>query len=132
MEKPTANARVDGGEMETLVANLLGKYGFVILEQNYRMGHLEVDLIALDADVLCFIEVKARNHKIHPGEVEDLIPMSKRENIAQVADVYCRSLRHLPYSKVRFDYALVTVLPHKKPQVQYVRNAFTPTHRHYF
>lgn len=127
MGTPNKN-HVDGGEMEALVANLISRYGFVVLEQNYRLGHLEVDLIAMEKDVLCFIEVKARSHRIHSGEVEDLIPQSKRDNIVQVADVYCRSLHHFFYNRIRFDYALVTVLPYKEPSVQYVRNAFTPTH----
>ncbi|MDD7437829.1 MAG: YraN family protein [Bacteroidales bacterium] len=120
--------RSDGHQIELFIADELRKRGFVVLEQNYRMGFLEVDLIALEGEVLCFIEVKARNRPFVLSELDLLIPSTKRQNMIEIADSYCKNLKGLRYSNVRYDYALVYVPDSIKPkQVQYIRNAFVPT-----
>lgn len=120
--------RSDGHQIELFIADELRKRGFVVLEQNYRMGFLEVDLIALEGEVLCFIEVKARNRPFVLSELDLLIPSTKRQNMIEIADNYCKNLKGLRYSNVRYDYALVYVPDSIKPkQVQYIRNAFVPT-----
>lgn len=122
--------RSDGHQIELYIADELRKRGFVILEQNYKVGSLEVDLIALEGEVLCFIEVKARNQPFVLSELELLIPQRKQDKIIEVADVFCSKLKGLRYSNVRYDYALVYMPDSVKPkQVQYIRNAFVPTIR---
>lgn len=128
LPKRSNGERSDGHQIELFIADELRKRGFVILEQNYKMGFLEVDLIALEGDVLCFIEVKARNRPFVLSELDVLIPPTKQQNMVQVADVFCRNLRGLRYSNVRYDYALVYLPDSTTPrQVQYIRNAFVPT-----
>lgn len=114
--------------MEQMVADLLRRAGFIILEQNYKVGHLEIDLIAMEGEVLCFIEVKSRAKPIRLEEVDELISAKQREHITLAADTFCRHSNQLKYNKVRFDYALVHVLQNHPPRVQYIRDAFTPTH----
>ena len=46
------------GEEEA--AKMLNKQGFKVIEHNWRMGHLEVDLIAESKHEIVFAEVKAR------------------------------------------------------------------------
>ena len=43
---------------EQMAARYLADQGYVILEHNYRRGHLEIDLIALDKDEVVIVEVK--------------------------------------------------------------------------
>lgn len=93
LPKRSNGERSDGHQIELFIADELRKRGFVILEQNYKMGFLEVDLIALEGDVLCFIEVKARNRPFVLSELDVLIPPTKQQNMVQVADVFCRNLR---------------------------------------
>lgn len=45
---------------ENKACEYLKKLGFKILERNYRKTYGEIDIIALEKDVLCFIEVKTR------------------------------------------------------------------------
>ena len=45
---------------ETEAAKMLEAKGFRIVERNWRMGHLEVDLIAESKNEIVFAEVKAR------------------------------------------------------------------------
>ena len=44
---------------EVAVAHLIGK-GYSIVERNWRCGHKEVDIIAMKASELVFVEVKTR------------------------------------------------------------------------
>ena len=46
------------GEAEA--AKMLEKKGFKVVEHNWRMGHLEIDLIAESKKEVVFAEVKAR------------------------------------------------------------------------
>ena len=45
---------------EQMTAKYLTDKGYIILEHNYRRGHLEIDLIAQDGDELVIVEVKSR------------------------------------------------------------------------
>ena len=45
---------------EDIACDLLRKMGHTILERNYRNGHLEIDIISIDADGIHFVEVKTR------------------------------------------------------------------------
>ncbi len=49
-----------GRSAEAMAAQLYTKSGFEILEQNYRFGACEVDLIALRGGIVHFVEVKYR------------------------------------------------------------------------
>lgn len=118
----------DGHMMEQMVADLLRRSGFIIIDQNYKVGHLEIDLIAMERETLCFIEVKSRAKPIRLEEVDEIISAKQREHITTVADIFCRNTNRLQYKKVRFDYALVYVPQNEPPRVQYIRDAFTPTH----
>ena len=56
-------ATVRGVKAEILAAKHLKKLGYKILERNWRSGHSELDLIALDDKCLVFIEVRSRQEK---------------------------------------------------------------------
>lgn len=122
--------RIDGHMIELFVADKLRDRGFVVLEMNYMVGKIEVDIIALEGDTLCFIEVKARNKPFVLSELDQLITSEKKRHLLTVSDVFCRNVRGVLYRNIRYDYALVYAPYQSKPrQVQYFRNAFVPTLR---
>lgn len=127
MNRPI-DKHTDGHLMEQVVADLLRNYGFTILQQNYKVGHLEIDLIATEGKVLCFIEVKTRRTPIPLSEINEVISRKKRTNLINAADSFCRNNRQIKYEQVRFDYAIVIANGHSPAKVTYYRNAFTPTH----
>lgn len=45
---------------EDLACDMLVADGWAIVERNWCMNHLEVDIIAMKGDVLAFVEVKTR------------------------------------------------------------------------
>jgi putative endonuclease len=101
----------------------LRKRGYVVVARNYRTPRCrgEIDLIAWDADVLCFIEVKTRTSRdVKPAEAA--VDRHKRREIAAVVREY---LRHQPPScQWRFD--IVSVYyerHHSRPQVEVIQNA---------
>ena len=55
---------------EDAAAALLADQGYTIVERNYRTRMGEIDLIAEEDGVLCFVEVKARRSARlgHPSE----------------------------------------------------------------
>ena len=67
--------------------------GYFVVARNYRSPRRpgEIDLIAWDADVLCFIEVKTRtSHDVKPAEAA--VDRAKQHEIAGVAHQYLRRM----------------------------------------
>lgn len=109
-----------GSQAEQLVAHHLEKQGFAIVDQNYKKKFGEVDLIALKADLLIFVEVKMRSKSYFDSA--ELITRSKQRKIINVAHEYIS--RHKHYDKTcRFDVALVE-LQENNPHITYLPNAF--------
>jgi putative endonuclease len=82
----------------------------------------EIDLIAWDNDVLCFIEVKTRTTRdVKPAQAA--VDRDKQRGLAGVADEYLRHVAASP--RWRFD--VVTVYyegQSSQPSIELFRNAF--------
>ena len=61
--------------------------GYVILDRNYRKGHQEADIIALDNDELVIVEVKTRSGDTWFAP-EEAVDHRKRRNLIRVANNY--------------------------------------------
>ncbi|HTW31778.1 MAG TPA: YraN family protein [Candidatus Sulfotelmatobacter sp.] len=100
----------------------LRSLGYVIVARNYRTprSHGEIDLIAWDEDVLCFIEVKTRTTRdVKPAHAA--VDHHKRREIAQVARDY---LRQVPMCQWRIDIVSVYYGGRaSRPQFEVFRNA---------
>lgn len=97
--------------------------GFRIVKRNYRCRMGEVDLIAADGDVLCFIEVKARRTGAF-GRGLEAVAGRKQSQVRRVAAYYLGRFGTTPPA-CRFDAAEVWLDPEGKPEkVCYVKNAF--------
>jgi putative endonuclease len=100
------NLRQDGQSAETLAAAFLAQRNYRILARNYRVRLGEIDIIARDGDVVCFVEVKMRRTGKFGIPFEAIAP-GKMRKIAQVAWQYLQS-RKLGAVKARFDVVAVT------------------------
>lgn len=89
---------------ESLAAEYFLKKGYVIRERNWKLGHLEVDLILETGRTIVFVEVKARaNDNLEAIEAVD---RKKRQRIINAADTY---LQYLPHRyEYRFDIVTFT------------------------
>ncbi|MCP4020932.1 MAG: YraN family protein [Desulfobacteraceae bacterium] len=106
---------------ETAAQKFLSKKRYKILERNFRTRFAEIDIIAQDEDVLCFIEVKTRTNinKILPRQSVNL---AKQKKIIQGALTYIKKKNYFQ-SRMRFD--VIEVHEHDgKFNINLIKNAF--------
>ena len=87
MDKRSYNKRQVGTEKENLAAEYLKKKGYFIIEKNYRVRQGEIDLIAWDKSVLCFVEVKSRTNT-QMGLPREYVTAGKQARIRKTALFY--------------------------------------------
>jgi putative endonuclease len=78
-----------GRRGENLSVEFLKKQGYKIMERNYRCSIGEVDIIAKEKNVLCFVEVKTRKTEEY-GLPEEAIDWHKQRKLAKVALTYLK------------------------------------------
>ncbi len=110
-----------GFKAENLARGYLELSGYEILAQNWRHGHLEVDLVARIANELVVVEVKSRKAWFIENET-DLLPFNKQRALAEAAEAYLME-NHLDLD-VRFD--LMVVLGDENHQIKHLTHAFFP------
>ncbi|HJS30127.1 MAG TPA: YraN family protein [Anaerolineales bacterium] len=76
-----------GRRGELLAADYLASIGYSILEKNHRTPYGEVDLIAIQAGVIVFVEIKTRR-TARFGWPEQAISRRKRERMVATAESY--------------------------------------------
>lgn len=89
---------------EQKAASYLLQQGYSILERNWRLGHLELDLICKQGDTIVVVEVKTRHSK--EEYPEELLSYAKRRCLRRAADAYLRA-RNCSL-EVRFDLIVMT------------------------
>ncbi|MBA2746168.1 MAG: YraN family protein [Flavisolibacter sp.] len=100
------------GQMgEELAAAYYQQRKHEIIEQNWRNGHLELDLVTLHNGVLHFVEVKTRSGKQF-GYPEMGVTKTKFRHLAGAAASYLRM--HGQYKRVQFDILSININGEKK------------------
>ena len=90
-----------GIRAEQLAADYLVRRGWTILARNWRARHKEIDIIAARANILAFVEVKARRTRSF-GHPLDAITRAKRRDLEAAARVYVHT-EAPPGHDYRFD-----------------------------
>ena len=108
---------------EDLAVNHLINKGYRILERNWRSGHKEIDIIALDGDTLVVVEVKTRQSNTY-GEPDIAVGVMKQRMLIWAADAYVR-YKNLDVD-VRFDIISI-VITDKEPEIEHIEDAFICT-----
>lgn len=120
-QRPWKSKQHVGQTGEKAAAEFLRKQGFKVIECNFRTPLGEIDVIAEEDDVLCFIEVKMKRSGAYGGPAE-AVTSRKQHQIAKVAAVY--AARNCPNGKTcRFDVVTVTE-ENELPVVSLIRDAF--------
>lgn len=110
-----------GKRGEALAADFLKNNGYRILFKNYRSKLGEIDIIAKDKDVLCFVEVKTRCSDDY-GIPQEAISESKKKQISRLAVSFLKG-NSLLGSKARFD-VISIIYSRAKPKFDLIKNAF--------
>lgn len=111
---------------EQVVVDHLIAEGYAIVERNWRLHHLEIDIIATRGNDVAFVEVKTRRDDV-VDPLSAITPTKIRHMVA-AANAYLQRVR-LPL-RPRFDVAAVTGDPHSH-SLRYVEDAFLPPLRSY-
>jgi putative endonuclease len=113
--------RGKGQQWERLAARRLEAEGYTIRDRNFRARAGEIDLIAEERGVLCFIEVKGRADPGF-GSPAEAVTLEKQRRIFRAAEEYLKR-RRLGAPSCRFD--VVTVVAQGgSVEVAILRNAF--------
>jgi putative endonuclease len=111
-----------GRRAEELAAEFLAGRGLEILDRNHRIRRGEVDLVARDGDVLCFVEVRSRSSRAQGGPEETVGRAKARRVVAAAADW---AVRHGGLDRaIRFDVVAVTFAEGAAPLVEHFPGAF--------
>ena len=115
-----------GRSGEDVAQSYLEEKGFQILTRNWRDGHREIDLIALDGPFLVFAEVKTRRGA-HAERPELAVDKIKQKNMARAAAAWLiANTGKLPaFKEIRYD-VLAIRLVNERFRVLHVHDAFFP------
>ncbi len=108
-------AHNDTGKLgEKLAADYFLKNGYTILEQNWRHGKWEIDIIAYKDNLLHFIEVKCRTTTAF-GHPEESVTVKKIRHLIDASAEYL--YLHPEWKRVQFDVLSITL--HEKEDTDY-------------
>ncbi len=111
---------------EELATEHLIEQGYSILSQNWKLGHLEIDIVARKGQELVFAEVKTRTDRfLDPLEAVD---KRKIAHMVRAADSYMRH-ENLPL-EARFDLFAITGTPDDY-EFEHIPDAFYPPLKSY-
>lgn len=110
-----------GQRGEALAAGYLRRRGCVILQTRYRCREGEIDLIARDGDILCFVEVKTRTN-LSMGLPREYVGGRKQERLRAAAARYLGEQG--ADCPARFDVAEIYIDPRGRKYINYIENAF--------
>lgn len=114
-------SRKTGDRGETIAANWLAARGFEILQRNYRCHWGEVDIIAIRAKALCFIEVKSWKAGAF-ADVWDAIPMAKRRRLSRACQFFLTQ-SSVDYDEVSLG-ALLIAWRQGQAEITFLQDAF--------
>lgn len=111
-----------GQKGEQFAADYLKSKGYKILEQNWRAGHLEVDIIASTETMLVIVEVKTRKSNTL-GDPEEFVTIQKQQNLIRAASYYI--LKNNITKEVRFDIVSI-IMSNGEHKINHILDAFKP------
>ncbi len=107
---------------EDLAVNELKAKGYKIAERNARIYKREVDVIAMDGDMIVFVEVKSRSTHSH-GKPIEAIDKKRQGRLRKAAELYLLQ-KKMKGASIRFDVVTVDYTDNPKPKIEIVKNAF--------
>ncbi len=120
--KRMANTKIQTGKLgENIAADYLEKEGYRIVQRNYRCVFGEIDIVAIDRNVIVFVEVRSRRSAKY-GYPEESVGHSKKMKISKIALNYLKE-KQFQDCRARFDVAAVKILP-EGSEVKLIKNAF--------
>jgi putative endonuclease len=119
------NRRALGTAGESAAASQLERLGYRIVEKNVRCRLGEIDIVAIDAGVIVFVEVKS-NRGNRYGAPEEMVTPFKQRRLTRLAAWYLQRRCWLS-RPARFDVVAVDWDAAGLACVRHIRDAFPAT-----
>ncbi len=116
-----AGLRGVGDDWERLTEKRLKRAGYRVLERNFRVRPGEVDLVAEENGVICFVEVKGRRGEGF-GSPAEAVTAEKQRRIFRAAEAWLARERRGEVP-CRFDVVAIRETS-EGPEVEILRDAF--------
>lgn len=116
---------VTGIDGETAAFFYLRRKGYTVVARRWSSGDVpgDVDLIAWQGPMLCFVEVKTRTTRdASPAEIA--VDSHKRNTLRRLARQYVRQLPQETAPPVRFDVLSVYLVPRQEKEFVHFEGAF--------
>lgn len=105
---------------EDLAVAFLSKLGYKIIDRNFRIRGGEIDIIAMDGNVVVYVEVKTRStHQF--GTPEESVTYHKLKFLERASRFYRASNSKLPQLE-RIDVVAID-LSESRPKIKLIKNA---------
>lgn len=111
-----------GQKGEDLAAEFLEACGYLILERNWRHGHLEIDLIAQQGHQLVVVEVKTRKY-LGDERTDDIISLAQQRALTSAGEAY---LQQHPDEEADLRFDLVLVSRSGQEGIRHIPHIFIP------
>jgi putative endonuclease len=111
-----------GAHGEELAAQFLRAAGMEIVERNWRCRYGELDLIAREAGVTAFVEVKTRSG-LGFGIPAEAVTFTKQQRIRRLALLWLNEQQG-PWRQIRFDVVSVLVERDREPVIEHLKAVF--------
>ncbi len=109
-----------GQKGENRAVDYLLAHDFHILERNWRIGRLEIDIIAIKNNIIHFVEVKTRTSQAIVSTRETLTH-KKKENLEKLVELWY--LNHPQAQNLaQLDFIAITVHPKGDYTLEYYPN----------
>ena len=115
--------RARGREGERLAERHLRARGYRVFERNVHLRRGEIDLVALDRDTLCIVEVRLRSSHAF-GSAAESVDRAKRRRLRQAAALLLARGGLPRHASVRFDVVAIDAR-HDPPSIELIRDAFS-------
>lgn len=112
---------------EDAATEFLVKKGYDIVERNWRLNHLEIDIIARYRQRIIFVEVKTRSRKEN-ADPQILVSRQKLSNLCSCAKAYMK--RYNLNFEVQFDIIIITGIPGNY-EIEFLPDAYFPPMKTY-
>jgi putative endonuclease len=119
----TPDCAAIGAAAENLAARFLEQRGLTILLRNYRRRFGELDIVALEGEILVIVEVRCRASDQFGGAAASVDGWKQRK-IVRAATLLLQERRDLAQRRARFDVITIDDPTRGAPAIDWIRDAF--------
>ena len=108
---------------EDIAQDFLRQNGYRILYRDWKYGHRDLDLVAIDNDVLVIVEVKTRRNERFQ-DAEEAVSPQKIRSISIAANTLVKEMCF--DGDIRFDIITIVGAPETSYEIRHIEGAFLP------